>query len=639
MVGPTALLIAGWLSATHAADAPSAVRAWVVRGDGPADAVADTQRVLVSWDGGPADVRLRLPGTDSERVLAHDATSPFRTPPLPRGATLRVVRDGTSLGESTPARVWTPADVASWSGPGLRGAWVTAIAPTDHGVWVGTRDGGMGWWDGVGWSQLDRRTLGSDSVVDLVIVDRTRWVATPDALVRVSADGVVTRWPVGDALPGHRLLQLTADGHGGVWARTDLAIADVRDTVLEVRREACHALVPTPDGPVAACGGGARRLEDDVRVDLGGDAVIDWIPRADGAWIGTADQVYAWVKGEAVDRWSPPSGRVLAVARVGDGLAIAAGTDGLFLRDDDGWSAVGPASGLPGQAAVAVAPGASYGRAWVGTDRGLALANVGGTATPLPLAPLAAGIAVHAIEVRGSSAALATGDGLRWVGGGAPPGWQDLVAAVGAPATTLTRVDKRWWAGAGDTLFSLDEDGALARWPLHDGLVALAHDRTRLLVATTHGVRWWVPGASMLSPIDPYDDVRDAALGPDGSAWVLTARGLHHTSAQEWWAFEDAHALHVAGAGAIVATDRGVAWCATGRPDPTWTHTHTGPVVDVHAAGGRTWAIGADGRLWSDLGGDPTAIDLGAAIGPRAVRADRDGAWVGSEAGVFRVTR
>jgi ligand-binding sensor domain-containing protein len=527
--------------------------------------------------------------------------------------------------------------VAAWSGPGLRGATITAIQPTADGVWVGTQGGGLAWWDGTTWAHLDRRTIGGDAIVGLVVAERTRWIGLPDALVRVSPEGALTQWAVGQALPGVALLQVVDDGAGGVWARTDAALVRVAEGVVEVRRVACAPLVQTPDGPIASCGGGARRLLDDARVDLGGDDVLDWIGRADGAWVATPTSVYGWVKAAVLDPWSPPSGNVRHAARVGDGLAIAADLDGLYLRTVDGWRHLGAAEGLPGSRALGVVASPAFGRAWVGTDRGLALANVGGTATPLPLAPLAAGIPVSAIEVWGTSAGFATQDGLRWVGRGAPVGWRALTVAVGAPARALTRVDDVWWAASDDTLFSLDDRGGLQRWPLHEQLVALAHDASRLWIATERGLRWWVPGATMLSPLEPMPGVVDLALGPDGSRWVLDRAGLVHTPQGEAWAVEDGAALEVVGGGAVVAAGQGLAWFTSGREQAAWTAADTGPIVDVDSGGGRIWALGADGRLWTSGGDPPVAIDLGADIGPHAVRADAWGAWVGSDAGVFRV--
>ncbi len=640
MVGSAPLLIAAWAAWASAADTdaplPGVVRAVVDRGVSPEVVSSSRQAWTVTWDGDAADLWAVSPGGRA-RALAEALHSPAQTVPLAVGTSLRIVRDGARWGEIRPARVWSPSDVAAWSGPGLRGAIVTAIQPTEDGVWVGTDGGGLAWWDGTAWAQLDRRVIGSDAIVGLVVRDRTRWIALSDALVRVSPEGSLTRWPVGPAVPGSALLQIVDDGAGGVWARTDSALVRVAEQVLEVRRGACAPLVETPDGPIATCGSGARRLADGARVDLGGDDVLDWIGRADGAWIATPTSVYGWVKSALLDPWTPPSGRVREAVRVGDGLAIAADRDGLFLRTVDGWTAVDARSGLPGTRTLGVAASTAFGRAWVGTDRGLALANIAGTATPLPLAPLAAGIPVTAIEVWGTSAGFATQDGLRWVGRGAPAGWSALAVAVGAPATALTRVDDVWWAASGDTLFSLDGHGALRRWPLHDPLVALAHDSTRLWIATTHGVRWWVPGAAMLSPLEPMDGVIDLALGPDGSRWVLDAHGLAHAPQGEAWALDDATSLKVVGGGAVVGTGHGVAWFTSGLEQAAWTTADTGPIVDVDSGGGRTWALGADGRLWSSVADQPVAIDLGAHIGPHAVRADAWGAWVASDAGVFRV--
>ena len=87
----------------------------------------------------------------------------------------------------------------------------------------------------------------------------------------------------------------------------------------------------------------------------------------------------------------------------------------------------------------------------------------------------------------------------------------------------------------------------------------------------------------------------------------------------------------------MVATTDGLAWFTPGQPQAAWTAADTGPIVDVDSGGGRTWAPGADGRLWTQVADQPVDIDLGPAIGPHVVRADALGAWVGSDAGVFRV--
>jgi len=173
--------------------------------EAPATRMEDTrhprQALVVRWSGGEvATVEARR--GDRWIALGREVPSPFLTTRVPVGTAIRVVTaDGTS-GEGRAPGVWSPSDIAGWSGPGLRGARAVQLEEAGGVLWATTLGGGLGWWDGERWTHLDRRDgLPGDLAIDLDATDDAVWVATDGGLARVEGGRVTQTWRRRDGLP------------------------------------------------------------------------------------------------------------------------------------------------------------------------------------------------------------------------------------------------------------------------------------------------------------------------------------------------------------------------------------------------------------------------------------------------------
>lgn len=611
----------------------------VARGDGAADTARARVPLVISWDGGPAEVRV-------DGVSLGQGSSPLTTLPVRWGAEVVLVRDGATSPPARAAGVWSPADIAAWSGPGLRGARVTGLAPIDGGVWVSTDGGGVSlWWsrgapgDG-SWTHLDRRVLGADQLVDVSVAERTRWVARTDTLLAIDPNGVVSRWSA-DALGGTRLLGVEADGPSAwVWHDRGLTHVDA-GTVAAASAGPCTALFATLDGPVAVCG--VPRLVRTGERLPGGDDVSGAVRREGGWWISGREGLTAWVAEQAGERWDAAA--VGGLARVGDGLVLSAGGAGAWARTIEAWLPLDAAQGLPGTTALGVAAlvprDGAHGRAWVATDRGVALARLEGVATPLPLAPLAASVPVRAVVSAPTGAAVATDDGLVWLGRGAPRGWDALVVAVGAPVLDLVRHGTSWWAVGPTDAIQLTRDGRVHRWPTRGEAVGVVPCGDQVGISTTLGLRWWTgPTQRTLSPTDRLVDAADPVCAP-GVVWWRSHDGVGALVRGErrTWTLS-ARSLTGVGTGALVAGDDGLWWltpdAAPARP-PGWEAPR--PLQHAVVHDGTLWALGADGTVWWSRSSRPPVPVTLAEPADRVVPIDADRAWVFGPAGLALVRR
>ena len=613
---------------------------------GPAAVTADRLRLRVSWTGGGTG-RVEVQDGARWRPAAAPGASPATTRPLPVGAQVRVVVGDAASDPVHAPGIWTPADVAAWSGTGLRGATVLGLDVQDDHLWVASAGGGIAAWDGHAWTGWDRRSgLPSDVAYGIDAAPGGTWVATQGGAVRL-ADGTIARtWTAGDGLPASAVRAVRIAGHA-TWIATDRGLARIDgDTVRTVLTGACQALMDAPTGPGvwAAC---PRLVTPDGTPIPGAGAdlaVLDATPGPKGPWIATAAHgLLRLVEGVAFPEWRPVHGEVDALAPTSAGLVAAAGPDGVWQRRAAGWVRHGLSEGLPSTAAWSVIPGPPD-KVWVGTGRGAALLDLSGRATALPLAPLPADEPVAGVVPARHGLAVAAEDGPVWLGDRPPRGWSALVAAVAGPPAALERVGDDWWVLDGASALHLDARGHLERWRLPARGTALAPTAKSVALATADGVQIWLPGATQLSPAVPVIGVRAIRTGWGGGLWIAGRDAVVRLGPSGPHAWRD-----VAGP-RDVATTPSAAWVAAdgglyridarGEAKSASLDWKAGAFVAVATWDDAVWAAGADGRVWGPNPAHPVAVDL-ARLAPgvrvEALRAVPEGVWVATDAGLFFV--
>lgn len=625
----------GLLLAPLAAPATD-VQVHAARVDGPERAVRRRVAAVLTWPGGPRDVASWR--GDRWVLLGDDVTPPFTTPPLAPGTSLQV-RDGDGATDELVFRpVWSPVDAAAWSGPGLRGADVTGLAATPDTLWVTTAGGGLAMWDGRSWRHADRRDgLPDDAPRALALSGRDRWLAHDHAVLRLDAEGDAARWPVS----GARHLLVTPAGAWAsgerLWRLDDSGPVDLGPV------DAGPGLVASGDlgwirqgGRWTAVGEGGPDLPD--RPDLHGV-----VPRADGAWLATDDGLGTWIDGVLTPE-PPPDGPARGLVRADPTLAVLASpADGpahVLLVDGEDRTRIDAAVGLPG-APTLLRPSSRPERAWVGTTRGVAQLHPRGHATPLPVAPLPAGVPVHDVAPLGARAAVASEVGLVWLGRRAPKGWESLVAAVGAPARAVARAGDGWWALGPEAAFSLDGDGLVHRWAVAGRPVDLAVLPAAVMVATDQGLQAWTPGARLLSPRVAVEGLQEIAGTLSGDLWAHTDTGLWlgRPGASRRWDIPGLQDVAADAQGCWLATDRGL--YRLGPADDTAreivVEPPLGPLRAVARVDDGLWLQREDGRVVVWRGGGVADVTDAPLPGPLRLVPAEDGAWVATPRGLWRL--
>lgn len=499
-------------------------------GDDPTARHTEADALTLTWNGGPARI-WRVEGV-SRILLADRTTSPHRLPPLPRGTRLQVETEDGRTGHTVAWAVWRPADVAAWAVDGGLRAPPTDLAATPGALWATTDGAGLARWDGQRWHHGGVRAgLPSSRLAALEVSGDQRFVAHDLGVSRITPDGTVTTWPLDG---GARDLALYEDT---LWVLSPeglvtLAPGSGAPPERALRQSGCTHWLPTGPGepPWAVCDAGLRAVPDLSRAALPAELrPVAWIERVDGAWVADPVQGLLRHTADGLVPWegAPPDGRdrgVSLAARVGDGLVLADGAGRPWRLAPDGLAEIlTPGDGLPPGPVQTLGPSELPRRAWIGTPRGVALLNAAGTATPLPHARLAEGVPVHAVVPHRRGVGLAHEGGLTWLGRHRPRGWDALAAAVGPEALDLVQGPAGdWWSLSPQAAFRLDRRGRLSRWDLHHRGRALATAGAEVMVATDHGLRWWVSGARMLGP---------ASLAP--------AAALHTDRAGLVWALSD----------------------------------------------------------------------------------------------------
>jgi hypothetical protein len=573
---------------------------------------------------------------DAVRVGSVEVEAGGRTPALGAGAT---------VGAAEPARfrpLWTPADVATWSGPGLRGARVTTVDAEADALWIGTAGGGLAVWDGAAWRHADRRTLRDDTVVGVVVTGAGAWVATPR---QVSLGARV--WSA-EMLGGEvRDLAATPDD-ASVWVLAGARAHRLPDgAVAGPWTSEALGLVEAEDGARVA-------LEAGATVPLPGGAGPTWpaaahaaVARVDGAWLATEAGLLAWTPAGVVD--SRLTDRAIHAVLQRNTRLVAAGPWGIARVDPDGEQPFVAAYGLPDGPVTALCPGPRPDQLWVGTAAGAYLVRDDGAARPLPLAPLPAGVAVHDLVETRDGIAVASDRGLVWVGDREPVGFADLAAAVGAPAAAVSRAaDGSWWAlgPLGPVSRGPRRNDALTRWDPGSLATDVRAVGPGVAVLTAWGARAWLPGAEVLAPATGPGGVR-ARSGPDGWLWVLDGAGrlsAARPGARADGLLDDVHDLAPVAGGAWALAGRAEvdavrvdADGVTARRNLPADFVGHGAIGAATLLGGeRVLAVDDAGALWR-IGErvEPLGVSIEGAVS--RVLVDADGAWLLTDVGLWRI--
>jgi hypothetical protein len=389
---------------------------------------------------------------------------------------------------------------------------------------------------------------------------------------------------------------------GMAWAGTWMTPADLAEARGDGLVTADIVRLHDGDGGVWAMGAdGSVARWDGTHWVREAEFVVPPADKVDGAWTVHASQQLPTGEWLATDRglvwrsegqddeviWTPPGAVVHDLARSIQDLFLAAGDDGLWLLSGQDRRQFTPANGLPGVRAVSLAP-AERDRVWVGTNRGVGLADPVGWVVPLPLSALAAGIPIRGVELP----MIATADRLVWRQGKPPRGFDSLNAAVRAPGGTF-RAARQWWAFDDGALFGLDRRGVVRRYDVPEGVVISAFGGNEsVAVATTMGLYFWVPGAQRLSPIHHYPGLVDAVPDTMGGVFLLQGDTVRHTHADAVVTVPGAVSLAPATAGVWVATDDGPRFV---RADGVIHGESAEAVVRVYATDACLWTATAEG--------------------------------------------
>jgi hypothetical protein len=610
----------------------------------------------LAWGGGPGRVEVRDSG--SWQALADRAESPWTTPPLPPGAEVRVVladANHTEVGPATFDGVWTPADVAAWSGPGLRGAVVRGLAATEVDLFAATDGGGLGWWDGARWRHVGERDgLRDDHLTDIALWGDTRAISHARGVSLIAPDGAITHLPLEGPVA-----DLQAEG-GRLYALADGAVLRWEDGQLSpsLRRSDCVALFADAEGrALASCGEGP---DAGVFFAARGDPALPWtahgptrgaVPRADGAWLGTADALWTRLDGDLQPWWRAPEGVTLGPPVQLGGTLLVPARDaahpralGAYQVTEGGVRELRPPSGLPEAAGLVATRGPRRDQAWLGTTEGVALVGEGGQATRLPLAPLPAGIPARAARPTPDGVAVASDVGLVWIGPRAPRAWPALRAAIGPHAVAvLTEASGAWWGVGGAVAVRVDR-GEITRFELGAEARSASPYGEGVAIHTAEGVRFWAPGATQLSPAQ-FPGASVVATGRDGALWAADGDGvtLYRAGATRTWTLPGVTSIQPDPGGAWVIAPDG-AWrlqpsSDEPQPAPRPPAGGDGAPLAIGVTGGRLSWLDRSGALFTRDGDAWLRVELGTIRHAYGLVDDAGGAWVLTDQGPFFVDR
>lgn len=507
-----------------------AAPAWPVRPPTITQAPKPTREWTITWEGAEATLEVRT-ASGSWTVLE----TGIRPPYLYSGPTRELrVRHGSQLEEvEWMEGLWTPLDIAAWSGTGIRGHQISGLLMHNNTLWIATQSGGLSAWTGTTYLHADTRTgLPSNALRDLTIHEGDRWLLFDDAVSQLRPDGSLSTFGAAHGLPGGlRHLRFQDET---LWLAADTGLYRLRSGAVDnVLSEPCFSFVDLGQTPHILCDSGPKSLPSLAPYpipdpDLKPRAAL---PRRDGAWWMSPEGLFEQVGEDLFVMWRSLEGQPQSLGLVGENLLMMWGQEGIYRvsaapdRKAGGpitVTAVTEADGVPNPAGFSSIPASHPQKAWIGTGEGVAIVTEDGQAIHLQTVSLPSGAQVHDVAAGGSGVALASDDGLTWLGGSAPKGWPSLVAAAKGPVVAvITDSQKGWWAITGSTAFQLDRQGILHRWELGAPGLGAELFNDELALSTAEGIRWWSPGNDQLSSVDHHSPALALEAGAQTGLWSL----------------------------------------------------------------------------------------------------------------------
>ncbi len=618
------------------------------------DLSSESLPVRLWWDVDDEAYQVQLASGGRWQTLATDAQPGWTSPPVDRGAALRVGRAGQW---ATPVYVPTwvsPTDLARLSGPRaavLAGVVGQIDVSSEEGtVWASTLGGGL---------------LSISAAGDLRTY--TKWDGLPDDQV-IAVDVHGERLLVGTAagavlfnqgVPSRVWDEALPDGHAQAVLLTDeQVLVGTSGGLVEVFAERVVS-----DGPpavysmAAARGGGAWVGMGGLRfrpadgapvgevVALDGDHIYGIIEQEDGLVV--ASQEHGVLRGSppsiAAMEGMPTSG-AFGLAQAVDGIWVAAGEQGLLGPLGQ---AYGFRDGLPGRFvwSLAVGRGASL---WVGTDRGVARLSPGPVDQPprVERQPLAHWPVTEAVEV-----VLPVKRGV-WVGGSrgvwalGKPHRSVHNLTVAGPQQTRVLVEGGGYTWAiGQRVVRMDRRGRLAALSLRERVLSAAWSRESLWLGTGEGIQRLDPVQMTVEPWVKLDGV--TRLVPTERGFWALAEGtpvlVIGRISRPYMMQRVVHDLAQVGDGVCLATDGGlvVLFPDGDQLDPLGEGGSGLHVSAVSASDdGGCWYASSTGRVGRISAADAHVkrqLPLTEGTEVRRIVADGDWAWVVTQRGTWRV--
>lgn len=548
---------------------------------------SQTLDVRAFFGGRPMTVRDPAPGCSPRRPCTNSVRG---------AAVLLLLAAASSVAHATrlPVRVYTPRD-------GLPQSQVSAVLQDRDGyLWVATRAGGIGRFDGHGWTIHDTSSgLPSAGVEALDI--------SPAGTIFAGTNGGPARWQGGSWAP-------LASAGGGPQLPVTAILAVSDDLVWIGTRAGLRAWRGHDSGAAPP--------------PLLGETRVTCLARGSGGtvWVGTAlglvrlDPGQPW---KAAPISGLPTGDVRAVLeRPGRGLLVAVEGAGLFVGAPGSFSRLGD-DAVPGRLIRSLLAEADDPDAvWVGTDDRGAYRWRHGTWSRLSREDGLPDVSIAALfEDR---------EGVLWIGTG-----NGLVKRGSAAFATFTSADG---FPEGGRIYGMTEsrDGDLWFAAYKDGVVRMRPDGT---------IRRYGPADGL-----PDSPVNDIEADPAGGVWVATRLGLAHIDGDRVRRPALPPGAPIAHR-TLLATPEGDLYIGTfheglvvlrdGR-----LHRFGPPVGSVVAAlyRARDGTIWCGGEGWGAVGlrpeGPPVMIDAADRLPSGQVNAifedSRDTLWIATERGAWR---